>query len=220
MSRRFLSPYDDSTNTLDDVAGDPAAYLRARARAAATRFGSTAPDRAGRTNYIPGYGVSAAENSGGTLNKGNAFDNGFFVNSAANLTPEARIASQGNSAENQWAQAGAVTGVNPTELNRLNRLRIDSRVSRGDVGTVLDKFINPMSDAEASMTELEHGPRDRFGYAMPVRGTYKPAVAPRRMISAVAPAPTSLTPWRLSLAQNLAASRPRSDTFLRTIKPY
>ena len=48
------------------------------------------------------------------------FDTGFFKSSAAQLTPEARLASQGNNAMNQWAQLGQVDGVDPQKLRGLN----------------------------------------------------------------------------------------------------
>lgn len=46
----------------------------------------------------------------------NPFDSGFFKDSASNMSPEARIASQGRSATNQWAQLGGVPGVDPQKL--------------------------------------------------------------------------------------------------------
>jgi hypothetical protein len=39
---------------------------------------------------------------------------------AETMSPEAILASQGNNAMNQWAQRGAVKGIDPEELKRLN----------------------------------------------------------------------------------------------------
>lgn len=47
---------------------------------------------------------------------------------AADLyTPEAILASQGNTAENQWAQLGGAKGINPEELKRLNAATYQAR---------------------------------------------------------------------------------------------
>lgn len=55
----------------------------------------------------------------GVQNAANPFDNGFFNQSAASLSPEARQATQGNSAMTQWASRGAVPGVDPGILQSL-----------------------------------------------------------------------------------------------------
>lgn len=47
---------------------------------------------------------------------------------AADLyTPEAILASQGNTAENQWAQRGGAKGIDPEELKRLNAATYQAR---------------------------------------------------------------------------------------------
>lgn len=55
----------------------------------------------------------------GTDNAANPFANGFFQNSAADMTPEARLASQGRSAANQWGQLGQLPGVDAGKLSAL-----------------------------------------------------------------------------------------------------
>lgn len=55
----------------------------------------------------------------GTDNAANPFANGFFQNSAADMTPEARLASQGRSAANQWGQLGQLPGVDAGKLTAL-----------------------------------------------------------------------------------------------------
>lgn len=47
------------------------------------------------------------------------------------LTPEARIASGGMSAANQWGLAGGVEGVDPEKLAAMNQYRNNSMASRG-----------------------------------------------------------------------------------------
>lgn len=49
----------------------------------------------------------------------NPFSNGFFNFGAAQMSPEARMATQGGSAMNQWAQLGGVDGVDPGKLQGL-----------------------------------------------------------------------------------------------------
>lgn len=43
------------------------------------------------------------------------------------LTPEARLASQGNNATNQWAQLGGVEGVDPQKLHEMNQAAMAGR---------------------------------------------------------------------------------------------
>ena len=69
-------------------------------------------------------GVNIDPNTG--RSQANPFDTGFFQNSASQMTPEARLASQGPSAMNQWGAQGGVQGVDPTELARLNDVRASS----------------------------------------------------------------------------------------------
>lgn len=52
----------------------------------------------------------------GVDNQSNPFSNGFFKNSAAQLSPEARQASQGNSAMTQWGLLGQVPGLDAGKL--------------------------------------------------------------------------------------------------------
>jgi len=47
------------------------------------------------------------------------FNTGFFKTGTSVLTPEARIASEGGSATNQYAQRGGVRGVDPDLMRRL-----------------------------------------------------------------------------------------------------
>jgi hypothetical protein len=49
----------------------------------------------------------------------------------AQLTPEARLASGGMTAENQWGLAGGVEGVDPTKLAAMNKYRDDTAASSG-----------------------------------------------------------------------------------------
>lgn len=48
---------------------------------------------------------------------------GWLFAQQPQLTPEARLASQGNSAANQWAQLGGVQGINQPALDGLNQGR-------------------------------------------------------------------------------------------------
>lgn len=57
----------------------------------------------------------------GMNNASNPFSNGFFQSSASQMTPEARLASQGPSAMNQWGAMGQVGGVDPNVLQGLNQ---------------------------------------------------------------------------------------------------
>lgn len=51
---------------------------------------------------------------------GDPFSNGFFNNTASQLSPEARIASQGNNAFNQWGREGELQGVDRRALDQAN----------------------------------------------------------------------------------------------------
>ncbi len=55
----------------------------------------------------------------GEMNGSNPFSNGFFNFGAKDMTPEARMATQGRSAMNQWAQKGQVPGVDAGGLQSL-----------------------------------------------------------------------------------------------------
>lgn len=55
----------------------------------------------------------------GVSNASSPFSNGFFNDSAASMSPEGRMATQGRSAMNQWAQQGAVPGVDASALQSL-----------------------------------------------------------------------------------------------------
>lgn len=76
---------------------------------------ATDPDPVGTANRLSGLPSTAPGSQ-------SPFTTGFFnpENSAASLTPEARLASQGNNAMNQWAQLGGMTGVDPTALAKMN----------------------------------------------------------------------------------------------------
>lgn len=52
----------------------------------------------------------------------NPFGSGFFNSSAAQMSPEARLASQGNNAMNQWGQQGGLDGINQQALIEQNSL--------------------------------------------------------------------------------------------------
>lgn len=74
----------------------------------ASLFSSVRNDPQGDANraYVPGA----------TSGAGSPFTNGFFNNSAADLSPEARAATQGRSASTQWAQMGQNSNVDPAKL--------------------------------------------------------------------------------------------------------
>lgn len=55
----------------------------------------------------------------GVDNASSPFSNGFFKDGASNMSPEARVASQGRSATNQWAALGGVPGVDPAKLQNI-----------------------------------------------------------------------------------------------------
>jgi hypothetical protein len=61
------------------------------------------------------------------------FATGFFnpENRASSMSPEARLASQGNNAVNQWAQLGGNPGVDPFELARLTEAKKNVALQSG-----------------------------------------------------------------------------------------
>lgn len=72
---------------------------------------ATDPDPVGTANKLS----SLPSTSPGSQNP---FATGFFnsENSAASMSPEARLASQGNSAMSQWAQLGGMPGVDGSKI--------------------------------------------------------------------------------------------------------
>lgn len=66
----------------------------------------------------PVHDQNSAYNAG-VSGPANPFSNGFFNDTAASMSPEARVASQGRSATNQWAQLGGVPGVDPEKLKNI-----------------------------------------------------------------------------------------------------
>lgn len=69
------------------------------------------------TNPLGRVGMSNARPAG--LTPGSEWSAMFGDNAASAMTPEARMASQGRSATNQWAQLGGVPNVDPTKLQAL-----------------------------------------------------------------------------------------------------
>lgn len=59
----------------------------------------------------------------GIDSQSNPFSNGFFNSQASQMTQEARLASQGPNAMNQWGQLGQVQGVDPVALQQANQQR-------------------------------------------------------------------------------------------------
>jgi len=56
-------------------------------------------------------------------NENNPFNSGYFQNQASDMSPEARLASQGGSAMNQWGMLGALPGVDAEKLGAFNDQR-------------------------------------------------------------------------------------------------
>jgi hypothetical protein len=68
--------------------------------------------------------ASLPSNAPGSLSP---FAPGGQFENVPRLTPAAQLASQGNTATNQWAQMGGVEGMDPEELKRFNRQTALSR---------------------------------------------------------------------------------------------
>jgi len=79
------------------------------ANADVSRLAALRNDPQGDRNrsYVPGAAA------GGPDAAGNPFTNGFFNSSAAQLTPQQRMQSQGGNAMNQWADASMFNGTLP-----------------------------------------------------------------------------------------------------------
>lgn len=94
---------------------------------------ATDPDPVGTNNRLAGLPSYAPGSQ-------SPFATGFFnpENRATSLTPEARLASQGNNAMNQWAQLGGVSGVDPSALATMNaaKARPHATPPRTDFGPV------------------------------------------------------------------------------------
>lgn len=91
--------------------------------------------------YVPGH-----------EGPGNPFNNGFFNNSASNLTPEGRMATQGRSAQNQWAQLGQNGGVDPSTLTAL--MGKMTPIPSGPPLEPLDQYSDPF--AAARIDHIRH----------------------------------------------------------------
>lgn len=87
---------------------------------------ATDPDPVGTANKLSNLPSSAP----GSLSP---FATGFFnpENSAASMSPEARLASQGRSATNQWAALGANSAIDPAKLQQLNQAKVAAGMNSG-----------------------------------------------------------------------------------------
>lgn len=79
----------------------------------------------------------------GVNNEHSPFANGFFQNGAAQMSPEAQMATQGRSATNQWAQLGQVPGVDPTKLqNVMGQMTPLPQQAQPEASTVSDPYFH------------------------------------------------------------------------------
>jgi hypothetical protein len=101
---------------------DMAAMLAAFAQMQqAQQAGALAQQQNYFTNTDP-LGATARSNSRPMgLTSGSEWSGMFGDNAASAMSPEARMASQGNSATNQWASMGQNPGVDPYVLQGLNQ---------------------------------------------------------------------------------------------------
>lgn len=83
---------------------------------------------------------------------GNPFSNGFFNDTAAQMSPEARMATQGRSAKNQWAQLGQNPGVEASGLTAL--MGKMTPIPSGPPPEQLDQYADPF--AAARIDHIRH----------------------------------------------------------------
>lgn len=103
---------------------------------------ATDPDPVGTANKLSGLPSYAPGSQ-------SPFNTGFFGPSA---TPEARLASQGSSAQNVWSQLGGMQGVNGQAVADLTGARNQMAASNGapprtDVGEVMQPTPIPVAPA-------------------------------------------------------------------------
>ena len=73
---------------------------------------------------------------------------------APKLTNEAKLASQGPNATNQWGVAGGVQGVDPAELTRLNTYRDNMTRSQGAYNRAREGISDPTASRQAGMSAI------------------------------------------------------------------
>lgn len=108
------TPAAPQSTGLDALFAAIAQSMAAQSRLGAGRLGLQNAQTFGR-HLGAGGGEITADNPLGYAG-GSPFSNGFFNQGAASLTPEARQATQGNTAMTQFARQGQVPGVDATKI--------------------------------------------------------------------------------------------------------